>query len=350
MHENLKAFVRSHGMSRRIAGTDDAMGMHGTPIKSYGTSSTGQEIYPNCDYEFRPNPCKIFNSLQEGTEFYKQYAHRVEFSVQLSSETKKHGVMYWKYCVCSKEGWHKGKDHVIELELSVDVTNKDGSNGSGQPSENKVKSKRQQSLTREGHNHPVATPSKIPMLKSARELEGIPWRHVLVALRGDLKKEISNPLILNRWTKEATRKPIFDNHGTLLEHCVKEKNKAQLITNAWGGFFEVMHYAEANEDDLNMVVEVCKSLNKKLTILGGKVVSKSKDLESFVGCDLPKEVEIHPSKPSTIKGSGKRIKGGKEERRKRWNRNRNILDIAHLVVNMHIMIGEIALQRIKIIY
>jgi len=95
--------------------------------------------------------------------------------------------------VCSKEGWQKGKDHVIELELPVDVTNKDGSNGLGQPSENKVKSKRRRSLTREGcmacctfkrntkgkyenltvhegHNHPLPTRSKIPMLKSTREV------------------------------------------------------------------------------------------------------------------------------------------------------------------------------------
>ncbi|KAJ8444798.1 hypothetical protein Cgig2_014987 [Carnegiea gigantea] len=132
-------------------------------------------------------------------------------------------------------------------------------------------------------------------------------------IMGDLKKEIPNPLILKRWTKEATRKPIFGDHGILLEHYVKEKNKAQLITNAWGGFLEVLHYAKANEEDLNMVVEGYKTLKKKLTILGRKVFSKSKDLESFVGCDLPKEVEIHPPKPSTTKGSGKRIKGGKEE-------------------------------------
>ena len=133
-----------------MAGTDDALAMHGTPIKSCGTLIAGSEIYPNCDDEFKPHPGNIFDSLQEGIEFYKQYAHHVGFSVRLSSETKKHGVIYWKYCVCSKEGWHKGKDHVIELELPVDVTNKDGSNGSGQPSENKVKSKRRQSLTREG--------------------------------------------------------------------------------------------------------------------------------------------------------------------------------------------------------
>jgi len=92
-----------------MAGTDDAMGMLGTPINSCGISSAGQEIYPNCDDEFRPNPGKIFDSLQEGIEFYKQYAHHVGFSVRLSLETKKHGVIYGKYCVCSKEGWHKGK-------------------------------------------------------------------------------------------------------------------------------------------------------------------------------------------------------------------------------------------------
>ncbi|KAJ8445971.1 hypothetical protein Cgig2_001289 [Carnegiea gigantea] len=71
--------------------------------------------------------------------------------------------------------------------------------------------------------------------------------------------------------------------------------------------------AKANEEDLNMVVEVCKSLKKKLTISGEEEVSKLKDLESFVGCNLPKKVEIHPPKQSTTKGSGKRIKGGKEE-------------------------------------
>ncbi|KAJ8419737.1 hypothetical protein Cgig2_030248 [Carnegiea gigantea] len=106
---------------------------------------------------------------------------------------------------------------------------------------------------------------------------------------------------------------ILDSNKESYKPTREEKNKVQLITNAWGGFFEVIHYVEANEEDLNMVLEVCKSLKKKLIILGEKLVSKSKDLESFVGCDLPKEVEIHPPKPSTTKGSGKRIKGGREE-------------------------------------
>jgi hypothetical protein len=39
---------------------------------------------------------------------------------------------------------------------------------------------------------------------------------------------------------------------------------------------------------------------------------KAKEVESFIGCDLPKEVEIHQPRSSKTKGSGKRIEGGKE--------------------------------------
>jgi len=44
----------------------------------------------------------------------------------------------------------------------------------------------------------------------------------------DFLKEIPQALILNRWTKIATRKPISDGNDTLLEVCTKEKNKVQL--------------------------------------------------------------------------------------------------------------------------
>ncbi|KAJ8439272.1 LOW QUALITY PROTEIN: hypothetical protein Cgig2_030207 [Carnegiea gigantea] len=137
-----------------------------------------------------------------------------------------------------------------------------------------------------------------------------------------------------------------DTYGTLLEHCVKEKNKAQLVTNAWRGFFEVMHYAEVNEEDLNMVVEVCKSLKKKLTILGKKLASQ-KIWNHLWDAVFQKKLKFILQNHQLQKEARS---GSNEERRKRWNRNRNILNIVHLVVNMHIMIGEIALQRIKIIY
>ena len=159
----------------------------------------------------------------------------------------------------------------------------------------------------------------------------------------DFLKEIPQALILNRWTKIATRKPIFDGNDTLLEVYKREK-QGPTGTTAWGSCFEMMHYAEQSEEDLNMVIDVCNNMKKKLSVSGEKTVSRTKDLESFVGCSLPKEVEIHPPKPSSTKGSGKRIKGGKEMA---IERKKNEQDIAKFAAEL-IMIVETALQSIRI--
>jgi len=76
------------------------------------------------------------------------------------------------------------------LDLPIDVTNKDGGNGTEKLAQNNVKTKRRRSLTREGcvactfkrttkgeifkvdegHTHPLAIPSKILMLKCSRDV------------------------------------------------------------------------------------------------------------------------------------------------------------------------------------
>ena len=82
---------------------------------------------------------------------------------------------------------------MIELELSTNDSNKDSSSAKEKFGEHKIKTKRRRSLTREGcmafctfkrtiegkyeifkihegHTHPLATPSKKSMLKSARDV------------------------------------------------------------------------------------------------------------------------------------------------------------------------------------
>ena len=46
--------------------------------------------------------------------------------------------------------------------------------------------------------------------------------------------------------------------------------------------------------------------------VGKNLPTKVQELESYTDCIFPDEVDIHPPKPSSTKGSGKRIKGGKE--------------------------------------
>lgn len=46
---------------------------------------------------------------------------------------------------------------------------------------------------------------------------GIPCSHIIVILKGQKCNEIPSHLVLDRWTKMATRKNIFDANGHILE-------------------------------------------------------------------------------------------------------------------------------------
>ena len=66
------------------------------------------EIYLDCDNALKPTPGMTFNSLKDGMiGFYKNYVHHVGYSVLLSLTKLENGITGWKYCVCSKDGWHK---------------------------------------------------------------------------------------------------------------------------------------------------------------------------------------------------------------------------------------------------
>ena len=48
---------------------------------------------------------KVFDTLKEGDDSYKNYAHVAGFSVRNSTETKDKIGVKWKYFLCSKEGF-----------------------------------------------------------------------------------------------------------------------------------------------------------------------------------------------------------------------------------------------------
>jgi len=99
--------------------TQNDLAMYATPKRTSGQD----EIYPICDDEFKPGPGMVFDSLEEGLDFYKNYAHHVGFIVRLSLTKKVNGITCCKYCYCLKEGWHKEKEpELIELELPANGT------------------------------------------------------------------------------------------------------------------------------------------------------------------------------------------------------------------------------------
>jgi hypothetical protein len=73
------------------------------------------------------------------------------------------------------------------------------------------------------------------------ESEGMPCRHILFILKGKGLNKIPSHYIVNRWTKLATSKPIFDCDGNVLEGCSKTDSESNLISDAWAQFFKCMH-------------------------------------------------------------------------------------------------------------
>ena len=51
------------------------------------------------------------------------------------------------------------------------------------------------------------------------ECQGILCSHILCVLKGKALHELPSHYIVNRWTKMAAYKPVFDVDGTLLEGC-----------------------------------------------------------------------------------------------------------------------------------
>jgi hypothetical protein len=124
---------------------------------------------------------KIIDTLTEGGNFYKNYAHAVGFSVRRSTETKDENGVKWKYFLCSKKEFKEEKK-IDSPELLV--------------SENSLSKNRKRKVTREicnarivfkrtikgkyevskfyeGHSHGLVTPRKKQFLRSARSVNSV---------------------------------------------------------------------------------------------------------------------------------------------------------------------------------
>jgi hypothetical protein len=64
------------------------------------------------------------------------------------------------------------------------------------------------------------------------ESEGMPCRHILFIIKGKGLNEIPGYGIVNRWTKLATSKPVFDCDGNVLEECSKTEQESKLVSDA----------------------------------------------------------------------------------------------------------------------
>lgn len=143
---------------------------------------------------------------------------------------------------------------------------------------------------------------------------GIPCRHILCVVKGKNLNEIPSKFIVNRWTKFANRKPIFDMAGNVLENCSESKKDGMLISDVWVKLFRCVEKAGNDKEKLLIVLDGAANMEKQLDDFdGSSKQNRTDDLQNFMGSNIPDEVEILPPQYANTKGSGKRIKSGKEK-------------------------------------
>jgi len=126
--------------------------------------------------------------------------------------------------------------------------------------------------------------------------------------------ELPTHFVLNRWTKMATSKPIFDVDGNVLHGCSQINHEDKLISDNWIEFMTFMEVAGRDSEMLSLALRgISNVTNQLMELKGSTSESKVQELESFIGSSAPEQVEILPPKQSNTKGSGKWIKGGKEK-------------------------------------
>jgi len=146
------------------------------------------------------------------------------------------------------------------------------------------------------------------------ECEGILCCHILCVLKGKALHELPSYYIVNRWTKMAASKPNFDVDGTLLEGRSQIEQEDKLISGNWSDFLGYMQMAGRDPKNLTIVSKGIHNVMKEIKELNGSTSeSKMSELESFIGLNAPEQIDILPPKQCNTKGSGKRIKGGKEK-------------------------------------
>jgi hypothetical protein len=123
---------------------------------------------------------------------------------------------------------------------------------------------------------------------------------------------------VNRWTKFANRTPIFD----IADNVLEEDNK--LISDVWNHLHSCVEKAGKDKEKLLLVLNGVVNMEKQLDgFEGSSKRTRTDDL--ILGSNIPDEVEILPPKFAKTKGSGKRIKGGKEKAIEQQQKKSNTL-------------------------
>ncbi|XP_074288353.1 protein FAR1-RELATED SEQUENCE 5-like [Silene latifolia] len=145
---------------------------------------------------------------------------------------------------------------------------------------------------------------------------GLLCKHVLSVLKDRGFDDIPREYLLDRWSKYATCRPIFNVVGTtLLADCMSIENHQSKISELWSEVFTSVSLVEDNEELGDELLELLRSFNEKLmiSVKRGKSKNKKPEIEMLIGSKIPTEASVLPPEKCKNKGSGRRITSNKEK-------------------------------------
>ncbi|XP_057543904.1 protein FAR1-RELATED SEQUENCE 5-like [Amaranthus tricolor] len=87
--------------------------------------------------------------------------------------------------------------------------------------------------------------------------------HAICVMSARQITQIPKKDILDRWTKPAMKKPIFDMHGNLIEDQKNLDNMGNLLGEVWSEIFHCVGLAEGSESDLQSLLKPSRVLVEK---------------------------------------------------------------------------------------
>jgi hypothetical protein len=136
------------------------------------------------------------------------------------------------------------------------------------------------------------------------ERKGLICSHIIFVYSGNQVKFIPDKYIVQRWTKNAMKKPIYDCDGNILEDYNTTDYKKIQLSNVWSEIYATIGVvATKNVDDMKRLENILKEFRLNLAPTE-ETISKKKEIERLFGCTAPTEVSILPPKKSNNKGSG----------------------------------------------
>jgi hypothetical protein len=152
------------------------------------------------------------------------------------------------------------------------------------------------------------------------ESVGIPCSHIIIVLKRERLNEIPSHYVLERWTKMATKKIVFDANGDVLQGTTKSLPPAikRLYSDTCTKFNMGMMAAKNCEEKMKYLHKGIADVVDHVLHMGtGSQRTKIQEFESFIGASFPSEISIHPPAIAHTKGSGTKMKQGSASGKKK---------------------------------